>query len=81
MMGYVPYNYGFHSDHRMVFIGLDLKMIDMEDNWIPNQRTLNSRNTKHVTDCLKELCRLFKSKNVLYRRNTILQLKELTDKQ
>ena len=43
-MGYAPYNYSFHSDHRMSHASLDLKQFGKQEESEPRRRILNSKN-------------------------------------
>ena len=70
-MEYAPYNVGFHSGHRLVYISLDLGLFGQGSNWVPNKRILNTKNAKKVTNYLKELRNIFKSQNIFLGRDAL----------
>ena len=70
-MGQAPFNIGFFSDHRMVYVGLGQTKAREGDEKGIKGRILNSKNTKHSPKYLEELRRLLEEHNIFARMGAL----------
>ena len=80
-MGYGPYNHGFHSDHQISYVKLNIEGKEEAIDRQPPRRLLNSKSKTKVERYLAEVTRLFTAHNVFKLRDKLLGVRHFTARQ